>query len=71
MHSADVAFDRILGGEDLGINLVDLAEAGIKRRRLAGTGRSSAVKDPVWLDDGFLNVIRKCTEAGSGSPSRG
>ena len=58
LHDAfDVVFDRVLGGEQLGIDRVDPAQAGVKRGGLAAAGRAGDDEDAVGLLDGLGDVI--------------
>ena len=58
LHDAfDVIFDRVLGGEELGVNGVDPAQAGIEGGRLAAAGRAGDHDDAVGALDGLGDVI--------------
>ncbi len=46
-----VVFDRVLRRRNIHPRLVDLGERGVKRRRLAGSGRARHVNDAVGLID--------------------
>src|SRR5690606_29158601 len=49
--------DRILGGEQLAVDGVDAAQAGVQGRGLAGTGGAGVNEDAVRLGEGFGNVV--------------
>ena len=52
LHNAvDVVFDRLLGREELRVDLVDAAKDGVKRRGLARAGRPGHDEDAVRLLD--------------------
>ena len=52
LHDAvDVVLDRVLGGDDLFGNLIELVERRIERRRLAGAGRTGDEHDAVGFVD--------------------
>ena len=56
----DVIFHRVLGGENLGLDVIQLIESGVQRSGLAGTGRTSDDDNSVGLIDEraqFLKVI--------------
>ena len=53
----DVVFDRVLGGEQLRVNGVDAAQAGIKGGGLAATGRAGGDDNAVGPLNGFDDVI--------------
>ena len=56
----DVIFHRIFGGENLGLNVIQLIERGVQRGGLAGTGWTSDDDNAVRLIDEraqFLKVI--------------
>jgi hypothetical protein len=58
LHDAlDVVFDRVLGGQQFGINRVDAAQAGIQRRGLAATGRAGDNENAVGPQDHLGHVI--------------
>ena len=43
----ELVLDRILGGEDVEVRLVDAVEARVERRRLAGAGGAGDEDDAV------------------------
>ena len=52
LHNAvDVVFDRLLGREELRVDLVDAAENRVQRSRLARAGRTGHDEDAVRLLD--------------------
>ncbi len=54
LHLVDAGqdiFDRVLDGDDFAVGPVDEMQAGIKRRRLAGTGRAGDEQDAVGHGD--------------------
>ena len=54
MHNSfQIVFDRLFRGEQLRIDRVDLAQTGIKRRRLSRAGRAGRDKNAVWAMDHF------------------
>ena len=58
LHDAfQIVFDRLFRGQEFGIDRVDLAQAGIKRRRFSGAGRAGDNEDAVRPLDHFEDVI--------------
>ena len=56
----NVILNRIFGGEDLGLNVIEFVERGVQRSGLAGTGWTSDDDNSVGLVDQraqFLQVI--------------
>ena len=54
VDAREVELDRILGGRDVGLDLVQLRERRVQRRRLAGTGRPRHQTHPVRAVDALL-----------------
>ena len=52
-NSFQIVFDGLFRGEQLRIDRVDLAQTGIKRRRLSRAGRAGRDKNAVWAMDHF------------------
>src|SRR6185437_15009022 len=60
LHDAvDFVFDRIFRGDDLGVDIVEFGEGGIKRGRLAGAGRTGDEHDAVRLLDDLTEHAQK------------
>ena len=53
----EIVLDRLLRGEQFGIDRVDLAQTGIKRRRFSRTGRAGRDENSIRPLDDFENVI--------------
>src|SRR5207244_2059434 len=58
--AVDFIFDRVFGGDQLVADKIELVERGIKRRRLAGSGRSGAKNDAI----GFVDQLAERVEDG-------
>src|ERR1700730_17907091 len=56
-NSLEIVFDRVLGGEQFGIDRVDLSQTGVKRGRLTGAGRTCGDENSVRPIDYFENII--------------
>ena len=55
--SVHIVFDRLLCGEDFGVDIVDATENGIEGGRLSGTGRSRNHDDAVGLFDVHRDLL--------------
>ena len=54
-----VVFDGVLGGQQLGVNGVNAAQAGIERGGFAATGGAGGDENAIGPLDGFDDVIVK------------
>ena len=69
----ELVLDRILDGEDVEVGRVDLGEARVERRRLAGAGRAGDEEDAVRpLDDAAdrLELIGREADVGEAEQHR-
>jgi hypothetical protein len=73
LHLVDAGqniFHRVFDGDDFAVGPVDEMQAGIKRRRLAGTGRAGDEQDAVrQRDDALERLLVVLKNPSSGRPS--
>ena len=56
--AVELVLDRILDGEDVEVGRVDLGQAGVERRRLAGAGRAGDEDDAVRPVDELVHLAQ-------------
>ena len=71
VDARQLVLDRVLGGDDVHVRLVEVLEAGVERRRLARAGRPRHEDDAVRLVDRVLHrAVGEVVEAQRGEARR-